>query len=512
MSKHKQITNHYDYYKSTHKVSHKFREIIENDILIPFDSIAQTNCNNRKNRHHRGEDLGNFSIQEFNSRFNGEMVRLVIPIILQNLISATVVTADILMLGFINQYAMSAVSLGGQVTFVLNLFYFGLATGVGILTAQYWGKRDRESIKRVLSIGASLSVIFSFVFFLASIFIPELLMKVFTNDERLIAYGMIYLRPIAFTYLAMSLSQMYLSVLKSIENTRLSAWISSSSLIINVILDGLVVYILFPNDPEKAILGVAITTVIARSIEMIWSLVHSKTKGGISFHLPFRDEIERVLRKDFIRYTLPVLGNYIIWGGALTATTTIIGHVSADMVAANSIASVIRNLSVVICGGIAAGGAVLIGKYLGQNQIEWAKRVGNRVRVYAFAFGILAGLFVLLVKPLVFQIVNLNDTARIYLNGMLYVSAYYCIGKALNSTIIGGVFPAGGDSKFGFWCDTIVMWFIVSPLSFFAAFALHLPPVWIYVVISLDELIKLPAALIRYRQYKWLTNITRDFT
>ncbi len=455
--------------------------------------------------------MENISNKEFVSKFNHELIRLVIPIALQNLVSAAVVMADILMLGFISQYAMSAVSLGGQVTFVLNLFYFGLAAGIGILTAQYWGKRDFESIKRVLSIATTFSVIISTAFFLASLTIPGVLMKVFTDDQQLIEYGILYLKPISFTYLTMSLSQMYLSVLKSTENTKMSSWINSGSLMINVALDAIVIFVLFPNDPEKAITGVALATVIARSIELIWVILHSLTKNEIRFHLPFRDNREQVLRKDFLHYTLPVLGNYIVWGGALSATTMIIGHVNADMVAANSIASVVRNLSVVLYGGIGAGGAVLIGKYLGQNHRDWAKRAGNRISLYALAFGILAGGFILLIKPIVFSVVHLNETAVLYLDGMLYVSAYYNIGKALNSTIIGGIFPAGGDSRFGFWCDAISMWGIILPLSFSAAFIWHLSPVWIYVIISLDEFVKLPAALIRYRQYKWIKNITRDF-
>jgi Na+-driven multidrug efflux pump len=180
------------------------------------------------------------------------------------------------------------------------------------------------------------------------------------------------------------------------------------------------------------------------------------------------------------------------------------------MVAANSIASAVKNLAIVLCGGIAGGGAVLIGKYLGNNDTEMAKRAGNRINLYALIFGVLAGVTVLLMKPLVFRMVDLNTSAHGYLDGMLYVCAYYCIGKSINSTIIGGVFPAGGDPKFGFWMDTIVMWGIILPLSYVSAFVWHIHPVLLYVVISLDEVIKLPAAIIRYRQYKWLKNITRE--
>jgi Na+-driven multidrug efflux pump len=222
------------------------------------------------------------------------------------------------------------------------------------------------------------------------------------------------------------------------------------------------------------------------------------------------DGIQRNLQKDFFKYTLPVQGNSIVWGGALTATVAIIGHVSADMVAANSIASVVKNLAVVLCGGIASGGSVLVGKYLGKGEISQAKLAGNRMIRYSLAFGLLAGCTILLLKPLVFTSVSLNAAAKGYLDGMLYICAYYCIAKSMNAATIAGIFTAGGDSKFGFWCDTVVMWGIILPLSYLCAFVWQVPPLTLYLVISLDEVIKLPVAYIRYRQYKWLNNITRN--
>lgn len=448
---------------------------------------------------------------DFNRIFNQALLTLVIPIALQNLISAAVTSVDIVLLGMVNQSAMSAVSLAGQVTFVLTLFYMGLATGAGILTAQYWGRKDSKAIQHILNIACKFSVGISILFFGLSFCFPNVLMRIFTNDSELIRYGSLYLRAVSFSYLAMSLSQMYLSVIKSMENARLSAWISSMCLILNIILDAMCVLVLFPDRPEKAIIGVALATVCARFVELGCCMIHSVKTGHIRFQLSKDNDMERNLRKDFLKYAIPVQGNYIVWGGALAATATIIGHVNVDMVAANSVAGVVKNLAVVLCGGISGGGAVLIGKYLGNGDKKIAIKAGNRINLYALLFGILAGITILLMKPLVFQMVVLTETAQNYLNSMLYICAYYCIGKSVNSTNIGGIFCAGGDSKFGFWCDTIVMWGIILPLSYLSAFVWHLQPIILYAVIYLDEVIKLPIAIIRYRKFKWVNNITREF-
>jgi len=447
-----------------------------------------------------------------NCDFNRSLITLVIPIALQNLISAAVSAADIVMLGIVSQSVMSAVSLAGQITFVLTLFHFGLSTGAGILTAQYWGKNELGVIRRVLSIACMFSVFVSLLFFFASVCFPNALMRIFTNDAELIAYGMKYQRAVSFSYLAMSLSQMYLSVARSMEKAHFSAAASSVCLLLNIALNAVCIFVLFPGQPDKAVVGVAAATVTARCVELICCVIHSTKLGNIRFSLPKRDNTQKQLLHDYLRYTIPVQANYIVWGCAMAAAAAIIGHVSSDMVAANSIAGVVKNLAVVLCGGIAGGGSILVGKFLGSGDIQAAKKAGIRLYVYALLFGVLAGGSILLFKPLIFRVVSLNDTAQNYLNGMLYVCAYYCVGKSLNSTVIGGIFPAGGDSKFGFWCDAIAMWGVILPLGFVCAFVWRVEPMILYIVICLDEFIKLPAAVFRFRQYLWLNNVTRDFT
>jgi putative MATE family efflux protein len=448
----------------------------------------------------------------FNHSFRRSLIALVIPIALQNLISATVQSADIVMLAKINQSAMSSVSLAGQITFLLMLFYFGLSTGAGILAAQYWGKKDTVTIRRVLSIACAFSAFVSIVFFTASISFPSALLRIFTNDTELIMYGAKYQQVVSFTCLTMSLSQMYLSIAKSTEKVRFCAVVSSTSLLLNIVLNAVSVFILFPNDPEKAVVGVAVATVIARIFELLCCILHSLRNRNIRFCLPVRDNTQKLLLSDYIRYTSPVLANYVVYGGALAATVVIIGHVSSDMVAANTIAGVVRNLAIVVCGGIGSGGSVLVGKYLGSGDIQSAKKAGNRIYLYALIFGILAGITILLTRPLVFKLVDINATAKDYLDTMLIVCAVYCIGKSVNSTIIGGIFCAGGDAKFGFWCDAIVMWGIIIPLGFLCAFVWGVPPGLLYITLCSDEFIKAPVALIRFLKYRWLKNITRNLT
>ena len=447
----------------------------------------------------------------FNKNFNRSLIALVIPIALQNFISAAVSSADVIMLSKISQSAMSSISLAGQISFVAMLFYMGLAIGAGILTSQYWGKKDFVAIKRVLNIACIFSIFISLIFFIASIGFPYSLMRIFTYDTELINYGAKYQRVVSFTFLAMSSSQMYLAVVKGMEKARFSAIVSSSSLLLNIVLNAVSIYILFPNDPEKAVIGVSLATVIARFMELLCCILHSLKEGNIRFGLPKQDKIQKTLFRDYLRYTIPVTANYIIYGGALAAMVVIIGHVNSDLVAANAVTNVVRNLAIVFCGGIGGGGSILVGKYLGSGDLASAKKAGKKIYLYAFVFGVFAGIIILLIRPFVFSLVNINFVTQGYLEVMLLVSAVWCIGKSVNSTIIGAIFPAGGDAKFGFWCDVIVMWGIIIPLGCLCAFVWNVSPIVLYMVLCCDEFIKGPIALARFVQYRWLKNITVDF-
>jgi putative MATE family efflux protein len=351
----------------------------------------------------------------------------------------------------------------------------------------------------------------SLLFFIASIGFAFALMRIFTKDIELITYGAKYQQVISLTYLAMGLSQMYLAVAKGMEKARFSAIVSSSCLLLNIALNAVSIYILFPSDPEMAIIGVGFATVIARFIELACCALYSLRKENIRFSLPKLDSIQKTLFKDYLRYAVPVTANYIMYGGALAAMVVIIGHVNSDLVAANAITSVVRSLAIVFCGGIGGGVSVLVGKCLGSGDLASAKKAGKRIYLYALVFGVFAGITILLLRPVIFSIISINATAQSYLEAMLLVSAVWCIGKSVNSTIIGAIFPAGGDAKFGFVCDIIVMWVIILPLGYLCAFVWRVPPVALYITLCSDEFIKGPLALIRFFQYKWLKNITRDF-
>lgn len=442
--------------------------------------------------------------------FNRTMARLAIPIVLQNLVTTAVSSADVIMLGFISQDALAAGSLASQIMFILNLVYAGISSGTVMLAAQYWGRQDTQTIEQIMGIGMRLSILVSTAFFILACYSPSLLMRIFTNEERIIATGIPYLRVVSFSYLFMSISQVYLCTMRAIERVIFATAANGSALVLNILLNAVFIFGLF-GAPRLGIMGVALATSISRGVELLICLLDNISARIIRFRLRTLWMKNKVLSSDFLKYSLPAFGNEIVWGVAFSMYSVIMGHLGSDMVAANAVVVVARNLGTVACFGIANAGAILLGKSIGAGHTETVKADASRFCRLTLIAGILGGIVIFLLKPLFLQMADLTPAAQGYLNIMLLINMYYVVGQAMNSAVICGVFRSGGDSRWGFICDTIDMWGYAVPLGFIAAFVLKLPPMWVYFLICTDEFVKIPFVYKHYKSYKWLKNITREF-
>ena len=445
------------------------------------------------------------TLQFFKSLFT-----IVGPIALQNLISAAVGSADVIMLGYVGQDAIAAVNLASYVQFILFLFFVGLSSGVIILAAQYWGKNDVRSIETIFGIGVKISASIGLIFALLAFFTPEFLMKIFTNDLSLISIGSEYLKTVSVGFFILAFSQIYQAVLKSIERVRTVTVITTSALLLNIGLNAVFIFGLL-GAPKMGVRGVALATTISRVIEfLICSIVCARVKE-IHFGLETLFRKNTILLKDFVHYSLPAIGNEAVWGAGWSMYAVIMGHLGADLVAANSVVSVVRNLASVLFFGMAYGGAILLGKQMGANQMELVSRNASRLVKSTVLAGLLAAVILALSRPILFLIADLNEQATSYLTPLLYINCVSALGSAINTVLICGVFRAGGDAKWGFVLDSLAMWAVSVPLGFFCAFVLHLPPLVVYMIVYLDEWEKMIFNIVHYKRKKWMKNITREF-
>ncbi len=436
------------------------------------------------------------------------LLTLVIPIAIQNLLSTAVNSADIIMLGYVGQNELSAVSLANQFAFLLFGILFGLNSGITILAAQYWGKGDTDSVQIVTGIAMKIITAVTAVISLGCLLVPDVLMKIYTDDPVLIALGAQYLRVAAWSYLFWGISNSYESMLRSVERAFSSTVITSCALIVNVILNAVFIFGLL-GAPRLGVVGVALATTVSRMTESVLCVVDA-SKGKL-FKIKPRLFLEHhaELFRDFVKYAMPALINDSCWTLAFSTYSIIMGHLSSDIVAANSVATTVRDLFTVLAYALGSGAAVMVGIEIGRKEYRRAKDEGNLFCLISLGIGIITGLIILFSRHYVIGFFTLSETAAGYLDKMLIINSYYIIGQIMNTLIIAGLLRSGGNTRWGMVCDFIDMWLVSVPLGFICAFWLKLPPMWVYFVLCLDEFWKVPFVLRYYRSYKWIQNITR---
>ena len=441
--------------------------------------------------------------------FYKDLRNVVQPMAIQNLISSAVNSADVIMLGYIGQTAIAAASLAGNVAFILFMISTGLSSGLVMLAAQYWGKKDTESIKTLLGIGLRICCTVEIIVALIAAFYPRILMLIFTKDEGLILEGCKYLRAASFSYVCLSFSQMYQAGFKSIERVKIVTITSTTSLFLNIGLNAVFIFGLF-GIPKMGITGVGIATSIARFIEMVICFIYAGRQQDVRFSISCIFRSNKLLTRDFIRYSMPAVGNELVWGAAFAMYSVIMGHLGEEIVAANSVVNTVRQLGSVLCFGMAYGGAIVLGKYMGAGDMKIAERNASRLARITILSGVAGAILIICLYPILPFIADLNETAAHYRNVLLFINAFSIIGASINTVLICGIFRAGGDSKFGFIADSINMWCVSVPLGLLAAFVFKLPPLWVYFILYLDEFEKMPFVIRHYFKKGWLRNITRD--
>ena len=434
-----------------------------------------------------------------------EIVRLALPIALQQFMTALVGACDAIMLGKLSQDAMSAVSLATQVTFVFNLFMFAFMAGENMFVAQYYGKGDYTGISQVFSLVTKICGCIAVVFLTGTLFFPEQLMRILTNEETLIVLGSEYLRVIGISYVFSGIAQTFLAIMKNCGAVNMSTLINGVMVMLNIVLNAVFIFGL-SGFPKMGIKGAALATVLATVVQFLWSVGYVLCRiRAVKFSLR---SCEKKLFGRFWQKAVPLLINNLAWGIVFSMYSVIMGHLGTDAVAANGIANISKNLVVCFCLGLGNAGSIIVGNRLGADRLQEAKEAGGTLTRTAIIAGIVSGLVLIALSPFITKMVDLTPTARGYLQKMLLICSYYIAGKSVNCMTIGGIFAAGGDSKFGMLCDSVTLWCITVPLGCICAFILKLPVMVVYFVLNLDEIIKLPVVYKHYKKYKWIKNLT----
>lgn len=444
------------------------------------------------------------------------VIALMLPMILQNFVTNFMALADNFMVGGLSQVALSAVTVANTPFFVLMLVCFGIQSGAAVLVAQYHGKGDLEVINRVFGVGLYISMAVTAFVALVSFFFAEPIMHVLTNNAELWELGASYARVVGFSYFFNSISGMYLSVQRSCENPKIGAIILSGSGLLNIFLNWIFI---FGNlgAPKMGVTGAALGTLISRAMEVVAVAVYIRLDKRLPLYPTLIFRPGKVIRRDFMRFALPVVINELLWSTGTSLYTVIIGHMpnNTPLLAAQTIAANLdRLLSVALfaCGGAAA---VVIGRELGRGRQEQVYSKAVALNYISILVGVVsAGLVFLtrfyLAERFLFPLMRLEPAAVDTALYMLMVIACVLPVRALTLTNLVGIFRGGGDVRFTTVVDAGFLYCLSVPAAAITALVFGLNIRLVYPLMYLDELAKIALCLYRLHSRKWINNVTRE--
>ena len=443
--------------------------------------------------------------------FYRSLVTLAVPISLQNLVTFAVNFADNVMIGSLGDDAISGVYIGGQLQSVLQMFVGGIEGAILILAAQYWGKKDTQSIRKVVSIGIKFALAVGLLSSLVAVLFPQWVIRAFTTEPGVIQEGAAYVQIVGFTYLFFSVSQVMIAAMRSVETARIGLYISCMALVINVCLNYVFIFGHF-GFPAMGVRGAALATLVSRILEMCVGVgyvffVDKKLRFGLKDLL----HTDRQLLRDFIRYGLPVIGGQVVWAINSLANTKILGYYSAGVIAAASITGMLHNLVYVWMNGMSSAVGIITGKTVGAGQYEKMKEYSKTVQMIFLFVGLISGAAVFLARDGFISLYNASPEAQAYSRQFINVISVTIIGTCYQAACLFGLVKSGGDISFVFKNDTIFVFLVVIPSSLLAMW-LDAPPWVVFACLKCDQILKCFVAIVKINRYNWMKNLTRDNT
>ncbi|MCL2774049.1 MAG: MATE family efflux transporter [Oscillospiraceae bacterium] len=447
-------------------------------------------------------------------QFYKNVFRLLLPIVAVNAMSLILNFCDIFLLGRlgdISETAISAAKIANQPFFLFSMLMFGAVSGASVLCSQYWGKKDTDTINAVTGVTMTLLFPICIILMIVCFVFAKELMSLISNDETVVEMAAIYLRIILFTFVFNLITSLFGGILRSVEKVKLPLIASFTGIVINIILNAILIYGLF-GFPALGIRGSAIGTLIARIIEtsiiLVYIIFFEKT---VKFTIKKMFRIHIVLIKDFLRYSMPVIINEVVWGFGVTVQSSVVGHMTKDQYAAYSISNMIEQITFMAIIGFSTVCCILIGKAIGEGKDrEAVAKYSRTFEGLAAVFSIVIGSAAFFSRNAIINIFEINDITKNYASQLFAVVTALTLIKGFNCVGVVGIFRGGGDTKFGMVVDIITMYCVSIPLGFFAMYFLKLEVPFVYLFLMGDEIVKLPIYFWRVKSRKWIRNITRS--
>ena len=441
--------------------------------------------------------------------FYKNLFLLAIPIILQNLITNGVNLADNLMIGRLGEIPIAGLHIGFKIQAVIHILIFGFESALMILSAQYWGKKDTERIKDVVSITMRLVFSVSGTMTFIALFFPHWFVGLFTNSQPIIDCCALYIRYLSVSYLFFGISQTFLCAMRSVEVVRIGLYNSIIALGVNILLNWLLIFGKC-GFPALGVKGAAIATAIARGVEL----------AVVIYYVIRIDQVLKLKIKDFarwsheifsdlVKYGAPLMGGQITWAINQFCQTAIVGRMGENVVASFSIAGNLDQFLFVGAFGLAAATGIITGKTIGSGEFEKMKTQAKTMQVIFCAIGIVLSITVASTSELLLKLYKLTPETLQVVRTIMKVLVVIIPFRCYQAPCLMGLVKSGGDTAFVFKNDTFFVFCVVLPSAFIAKEYLKAPPWVVYSCLYSDQVLKCFVAFVKINSFNWMKNLTR---
>lgn len=444
-----------------------------------------------------------------NKKFWSLLLKLAVPIALQHLLINSLTFVDTLFMSQLGDIALSASGMASQCSWLLSMATFGICSGAALFVSQFWGAKKYDDIEKAYAIATFSALFVSVLFFLASYIFPEKIMGLFNKNPEVIKCGSRYLRIVAFSYPATVLSSVMCTVLRSTEKVRLPMFVSLISTSFNIVLDYCLVFGAL-GFSKMGVSGAALATAVSAWLGLFVLLIISNSHKNIII-MPIA-KFFSFSKKDFIMFmkkASPVIFNEMLWGFGMVVNNAIYSNTGYENYAACTILRTIESLCLILFIGLNDGGAVIIGKTVGEGKSDTAYNYAKKISISVPILSIFIGGFIILFRSYVIRVFNMSGNITNYTlsvaNILVIIYGIEITLRNIPYTMVCAVFRSGGDSVTGAKYDLICLWLLAIPVTYIIAFHTSLP---FYLVFLTEYLVEdIPKAILCIKHFiskKWI--------
>jgi putative MATE family efflux protein len=428
------------------------------------------------------------------------------PLVLQQLITASIQIVDNVMVGQLGETAIGAVGVINQLFFVVIITSFGVMSGSTIYMAQYYGAKNEKKLQQSFHFTLLAAMFVGIVSFLLFTYADDALIGVFTQSTETTALAKDYISIIRFGLFAFAISIAISSSLRVVGITKPILWISVVTILLNTALNAILIFGLL-GFPAMGVVGAAIATLIARVVEAVLSLWYLMRRQSIlRLDMAKLFSIEWTLAKAIVIIGLPLLLNEFLWSLGQTTYLFVYSTRGDGALAAMNVTNTISQITFVMFQAIGAAAAVFVGNKLGENALEEAQLNSKRLILIATVFAIGIGVLQFAISFFVLDIYSVSEATKLAAQFNIRVNSLFVPLYTMNVTMF-FIIRSGGDTVSTFLMDSGFMWVIAVPVALGLAFFTALPITIMFLLIQGTELLKVAFAYHRFSQKRWVKNL-----